>query len=183
MTKNPQSHPPTHTRKRQIHNPMGPQQHTNPPAQTLPNPTTPHMEHSPMITTQPTRNPSPPTTRPHQLNPHNHTKSTLTIDTYQPPEPTKPQHRMARPIITPVKPQSKANTHPNELLQQQVQRDRRVTQSPLPRLVPTTNPPNATKVTQVKNGSLNETEPNPPTTIHKSTNKKQEHPPPHSTGL
>ena len=45
---------------------------------------------------------------------HDHTKSTLTIDTYQPPDPTKPQHRMARPIITPVKPQSKANTHPNQ---------------------------------------------------------------------
>lgn len=36
---NPQQHPLTHTRKHQSHNPMGPQQHTNPqsePYQTLP---------------------------------------------------------------------------------------------------------------------------------------------------
>lgn len=67
---------------------------------------------------------------------HNHTKSTLTINTYQPPDPTKPQHRMARPIITPVKPQSKAKT---------TQTTTTTTGATRSTGHPLTNPPNATK--------------------------------------
>ena len=109
---------------------------------------------------------------------------TLTIDTYQPPDPTKPQHRMARPIITPVKPQSKAKTTQTTTTSQS-QRDRRVTHSrptnpsspPLPPTHPTI--PNDTP----KNGSLNETEPNPPHDQITSHNQRNKNTHPHTLSM
>lgn len=75
------------TRRHQSHNPMGPARNLPPKSyRTQPLLTniltwdeqsshgTNTQQHSPMITTQPTKNPSP-TTHPHQLNPHNHTNN------------------------------------------------------------------------------------------------------------
>ena len=75
--------------------------------------------HPPLITQNPIPNYNLPMTK----NPQPH-QPTLTIDTYQPPDPTKPQHRMARPIITPQSSHNQRLRPPKQLLHHR-QRDRR----------------------------------------------------------
>lgn len=159
---NNQQHPLAHTRRHQPHNPMNPhhtQRHPSPEPTThsLPNPTTPHpkyrphqpphgthtQQHSPMTTTQPTRNPSP-IPQPHQ--------PTLAVDTDQP---------------TPIqngKPQHHPNTSHNRRLDDQTATTSQTTRSTgshsptRPPITPTLHIEKGIEW-HTNNGSLNETEP------------------------
>ena len=112
---------------------------------------------------------------------HNHTKSTLTIDTYQPPDPESNPNTRIRPIITPLShnqrlrpPKQITTTRCNEIDGSPTHQPTRLV---LPCPLPHPTIPNDTP----KNGSLNETEPNPPTTKSQATIKETRTPtPPHT---